>query len=121
MAIPIQTAYQEEISRIAESITEVICSLTQKESTEFLRLLLQRVDQNRAELAQQTDPSDIGAPAGAPKPIPVPHEVIAEALNDFNEAEIIEAIQELRKNGGYQLKDILPRRETAIKSSTAPQ
>ncbi|HEV3387342.1 MAG TPA: hypothetical protein VG097_21160 [Gemmata sp.] len=62
----------------------------------------------------QKDPSDIGAPPGAPKPIPVPPEIVEAALRDFNEEEILKAIEELRRDGGYQLEDILPFLEGVI-------
>lgn len=44
------------------------------------------------------DPSDIGAPRGAPKPIPVPPEVLAAAIHDFNEAEIVGDLSEKHRS-----------------------
>lgn len=130
----IQPAFETEMSKIVNDITVVLSHLSQKESFEFLRLLISKVAQQRSELSvfvqeasallvqkngkgEQTDPSDIGAPPGAPKPVPVPPEVFEAAIRDFNDAEIVEAIQELRRDGGYELKDILPALETAIKKN----
>jgi hypothetical protein len=69
----------------------------------------------------QKDPSDIGSPLGAPKPIPVPSEIIEAALRDFNEEEIIKDMDELLRDGGCQLQDILPFLEKAIGSTVSPQ
>jgi hypothetical protein len=125
----IQPFAEGQLNKIVDDIGDVILSLSHHESIEFLRWLSFRLAQKQAELEElaksetsaRDDPSDIGAPSGAPKPIPVPPEVIAEALREFNETEIIEAIRELKRGGGYQLKDILPKLESAIESPAAHQ
>lgn len=63
------------------------------------------------------DPSDIGAPPGAPKPIPVPPEVIAEAIRTFDAKEVAEALREVREGGGLRLEDFLPELEKLVPPS----
>ena len=53
------------------------------------------------------DPSDVGAPPGAPKPVPVPPEILAEAIATINEAEIAEAIREIRAGRGRSFDDFI--------------
>jgi hypothetical protein len=134
----IQPVLEVERSKIADSIAVKLSCLSPKASVEFLRLLLLEVAQKQTYLsafAEEmsafftrksatgviSDPSDIGAPPGAPKPVPVPPEILEAAIRDFNEAEIVEAIQELRREGGYQLKDIIPTLEAAIGQPLTPQ
>jgi hypothetical protein len=69
----------------------------------------------------EKDPSDIGAPLGVPKPIPVPPEIIAAALRDFNEEEIIKEMDELLNDGGCQLEEILPFLNRARGNTVSPQ
>jgi hypothetical protein len=49
----------------------------------------------------QTDPSDEGAPTGAPKPIPVPPEVLAEAHRTLNLEEIEAEFGEVQAGREY--------------------
>jgi hypothetical protein len=98
--------FTEELAEIAE----VIRSHSRSEAISFLRLISLRVAEQQAELS---------TPAGAPKPIPVPPEMVAEALREFNDSEITQAIGELRRDGGYQINDILPRLE--LQTEAAPR
>ena len=66
------------------------------------------------------DPSDIGAPPGAPKPIPVTPEMIAEAIRTFDAKEAAEALREVRENGGFKLEDFLPELEKLVPPSANP-
>ena len=56
---------------------------------------------------RRDDPSDVGAPPGAPKPVPVPPEILAEAIATINEAEIAEAIREIRAGRGRSFDDFI--------------
>ena len=58
-------------------------------------------------LKEMKELADAGAPPGAPSPIEVPPEVIAEAQRTFNEAEIVEAIREIRAGRGVTFEDIM--------------
>ena len=47
------------------------------------------------------------APPGAPKPVPVSPEILAEALATINEAEIAEEIREIRTGRGRSFDDFI--------------
>ena len=44
---------------------------------------------------------------GAPKPVPVPPEMLAEAMATINEAEIAEEIREIRAGRGRSFDDFI--------------
>ena len=46
--------------------------------------------------------------------MPVPPEVIAEALRTFDEKEVVDAIQEIRAGRGLKLEDFLPELEKLV-------
>ena len=57
------------------------------------------------------DPADAGDPHGAPKPVPVPPDVIDEANRTFDANEVLAAIQEIRGGGGLKFEDSLTKLE----------
>jgi hypothetical protein len=110
---------KDELDRIAEQIMNVLAPLSHRESLQFLSNLLTAVAREQNETVGEripNDPSDIGAPPDAPKPVPVPPEIVAAAILDFNEAEIMEDVKEILGGGGYQLEDILSELDKAIEA-----
>ena len=55
----------------------------------------------------RNDPSDDGAPPGAPRPIKPTPEVIAMALQGIDEEEILAGIREIREGRGLRLEDFI--------------
>jgi len=108
-----------EMNRLAGEIAAQLAGLDAPAAAEALSSLTERVaeryDQMRGGKASG-DPSDVGAPPGAPRPIPVPPDVLAAALREFDEAEILEGIREIRSGGGRRLEDFLPELQRAATS-----
>ncbi|WP_439620525.1 hypothetical protein [Gemmata sp.] len=51
----------------------------------------------------------------SPQPIPVPAEVVESALRDFDEAEVVAAIREIRAGGGRKLEEFIGDLERAAR------
>jgi hypothetical protein len=134
----------DELKRLAAEIAAQLASLDTGTAAGVLSGLTERIAQQYVEIQSVThnaiepvrgdtnpvngslesslpeDPSDVGAPPGAPKPMPVPVEVLTAARRDFNEAEVVEAIREIRGGGGRQLEDFLPDLEKAASEPDIP-
>ncbi|MDB5307107.1 MAG: hypothetical protein JWO38_1309 [Gemmataceae bacterium] len=106
-----------EMDHLADEIASRLAALNAPAAAEVLSSLTERVAE-RYEQIRQADPSDMGAPPGAPKPIPVPPEVVASALREFDEAEVLESIREMLGGDARKLEDFLPELERA--SGTPP-
>lgn len=57
--------------------------------------------------SEQHDPSDEGAPPGAPRPIKPTPEILALALQGIDEEQIAEDIREIREGRGLRLEDFI--------------
>ena len=57
--------------------------------------------------SEQHDPSDEGAPQGAPRPIKPTPEILALALQGIDEEQIAEDIREIREGRGLRLEDFI--------------
>jgi hypothetical protein len=127
-----------EVNRIATTIAEVLACLSREESLNFMSSLVIQIAHQKQELEsfaeemsiyltqkkaekKTSDPSDVGAPVGVPKPIPVPPEILAAAIRDFSEVEVTKSIQEIRSGGGYQFKDLLADLEKSRIKPLPPQ
>ena len=53
------------------------------------------------------DPSDEGAPPGAPRPVPPSPEVIAQSLAAINEDELAEELRAFREGRGLKLDQFI--------------
>ena len=108
-----------EMNRLAGEIAAQLAGLDAPAAAEALSSLTERVAEQYEEMRSggaSGDPSDVGAPPGAPRPIPVPPDVLATALREFNEAEVLEGIREIRNGGGRRLEDFLPELQRAATS-----
>ena len=56
---------------------------------------------------EQYDPSDEGAPPGAPRPIKPTPEINSLALQGIDEEQIAEDIREIREGRGLRLEDFI--------------
>jgi len=100
-----------EMNRLVGEIATQLACLDAPAAAEALSSLTERVAERYDEMrggGAPGDPSDVGAPPGAPRPIPVPPDVLAAALRDFDEAEVLAGIREIRAGGGRKLEDFLP-------------
>lgn len=117
---PLPPAVESELSSIAERMAALLEAVPPQEAVSallaFSAKVSVRLEQSRAgeKPVRKEDPSDVGAPPGAPKPMPVPPEVIAEALRTFDEKEVVDAIQEIRAGRGLKLEDFLPELEKLV-------
>lgn len=66
------------------------------------------------------DPSDDGAPRGAPRPIKPTPEVIAMALQGIDEEQIAEDIREIRAGRGLKLEDFIGELEEIARQTSEP-
>ncbi len=57
-----------------------------------------------------------GLPHGGLQPIPVPPEVVEEAIRTFDEKEVMEAIQEIRRGAGRKFEEFINELEGYAKS-----
>jgi hypothetical protein len=71
----------------------------------------------RSPADRKLDPSDVGAPPNAPKPVPVPTEMIAEALLNVDENEILDLIREMQAGKAYRFEDLIQEMK-ALRSGT---
>lgn len=71
--------------------------------TSFAEQVAERYEQIR-----KGNPSEVGTSPGTPKPIPVPPEVIVEALREFDEKEILESIRGMLEGDARKIEDFLP-------------
>src|SRR5438128_2200613 len=107
-------AVESELSRIAERMATLLEAVPPREALSALLAFSTKIslhlEQSKSR-PRNDDPSDVGAPQDAPKPVAVPPEVIAEANRTFDENEIVETIREIRAGGGSKLEDFLPELE----------
>ena len=68
----------------------------------------------------RNDPSDAGAPPGAPRPIPPTPEVIALVLREFNEEEALAEIREIENGGGRKLEEFIGELEELARQVSEP-
>ncbi len=68
----------------------------------------------------RNDPSDAGAPPGAPRPVAPTPEVIARAIQGINEEEILAGIREIENGGGCQLEDFIGELEEIARRANEP-
>jgi ABC-type transporter Mla subunit MlaD len=106
-----------QMDTLADEIASQLATLNAPAAAEMLSSLTERVAERYEQLRQ--DPSDVGAPPGAPKPIPVPPEVIASAIREFDEAEVLENIREMLAGDRHQLEDFLPQLQQAADTPQA--
>lgn len=66
------------------------------------------------------DPSDAGAPEGAPRPTPVPPELLAALRADVNEQEVMREVAEIRSGGGRTLDQFIGELEEAARAARRP-
>ncbi len=106
------------MNRLAQQIAGVLGAFDAPTAAGLLTALNERVaqqfeDKQRAAQhateppPQPTDPSDVGAPPGAPRPTPVTAELVAAAQTGPNEAEILEDIREVRSGRGRTLDQFI--------------
>jgi hypothetical protein len=107
-----------EMNRLAGETATLLASLDALSAAKSLYSFAERVAERYDEL-RRNDPSDAGAPPGAPKPVPVPAEVLAAALRDFDEAEVTQGIREIRGGGGRKLVEFLPELQQAASGDTS--
>ncbi len=70
--------------------------------------------------SDQNDPSDDGAPPGAPRPIAPTPEVIAMVLREFNEEEVLAEIREIENGGGRKLEEFIGELEELARQMSEP-
>ena len=104
---------EAELSHIAERMAAILEAIPPAEALSAFLAFSEQISLHRDAIRMQprvrnNDPSDIGAPPDAPQPVAVPPEVIAEANRTFDEAEIADALREIRGGGGFQLQDFFP-------------
>jgi hypothetical protein len=127
MPNPLPPLVEAELSTIAERMAALLETVPPREALSallaFSEKISRRLEQSRAETAsvRKEDPSDAGAPPGAPKPIAVPPEVFAEALRTFDEGEIIEGMNEIRAGRGVKLEQFLSELEKLVPSDSSPR
>ena len=69
---------------------------------------------------EPNDPSDAGAPPGAPRPIPATPEIIAMALQGLNEEEVLAEIREIEAGGGQKLEEFIGELEELARQAGGP-
>ena len=110
-----------DLDRITGDVAALLTPYDSREVTNLLFLMIEQIVQKyeliqkskeyklkrNLRLTEMKQLADLGAPPGAPSPIEVPPEVIAEAQRTFNEAEILEAIQEIRAGRGVTFEEVM--------------
>jgi len=66
------------------------------------------------------DPSDEGAPPGAPKPIKLTEEELAYYRSQINEAEILEDLREVEEGRGFKFEDFIGELEELARRASKP-
>jgi hypothetical protein len=66
-------------------------------------------------MTDDSDPSDAGAPLGAPRPLRPTPELIAALLSTINEAEIAQELREIRSGGWRTLDQFIGELEQAVR------
>jgi hypothetical protein len=70
--------------------------------------------------ANEYDPSDEGAPPGAPRPIKLTEEELAYYRSQINEAEILEGIREIEEGRGLKFEDFIGELEELARRLSEP-
>jgi hypothetical protein len=68
---------------------------------------------------RKNDPSDAGAPHGAPQPVAPTPELVAALAQSVNETELAEELRELRAGGGRTLDQFIGELEEAARTAGA--
>lgn len=102
------TEIPRELEDVAKEIAARLCRLPMDEAAKLLTAL-------NAQVAKE-----YGAAHAALQTEPIPPEILEEAVRSFNEAEILEAINEIHNGGGRGLEEFLPDLER-IASQHPPQ
>lgn len=68
----------------------------------------------------RTDPSDEGAPPGAPRPIKPTPEIIALALQGLDEEQILAELREMEGGRWYKLEDFIGELEEGARRPDGP-
>lgn len=68
----------------------------------------------------RSDPSNEGAPPGAPRPIKPTPEMIALARQSISEVEIAEDLREIRAGRGLKLEDFIGELEEIARQASEP-
>jgi hypothetical protein len=76
---------------------------------ELISIMLARVEVARRQIMNngEHDPSDEGAPPGAPRPIKLTPEQLAQFRAAINEAEVLEELREAQAGGGRTLDQFI--------------
>src|SRR6266542_2770788 len=97
----------------APTAAELLSSLNERVARQYESIQRTSQEETKTAGAEGTavrppnDPSDAGAPLGAPRPVRATPELIAAALQSINEAEVAQEIREIRSGGGRTLDQFI--------------
>jgi hypothetical protein len=131
----------EELDGLAEQVARLLADCSAPLAAELLSALGEQIARRSEEIrraAQETtktgadgetlsvsrpaDPSDAGAPPGAPRPVPPSPEVIARSLTAIDEKQIAEDIRAIEEGRGRTLDQFIGElEELARRERTDPR
>jgi hypothetical protein len=104
-------AIQSGLNGLVSDLAKLLVALPENEASAVLITIKSTLEEINAHSGLKAnramDPSDVGAPAGAPKPVPVPLEILSEAMATINEEELLKEIHEIRSGKGRKLEDFV--------------
>jgi hypothetical protein len=126
-----------DLNRLAEEIASLLAGFDAPTAAELLSSLNERIARKYDSIQSTTqdatktlgaddtairptppkDPSDVGAPSGAPRPVPATPELIATVLQTLNEVEVAEELREIRSGGGRTLDQFIGELENLARQS----